>query len=156
MDEQQTTITQVHDLRQAIRDGIASGAINARNDAPTIREFYRVSAEITDEEIDAAHVAELHSEFAPVLLLTLGGTVHVQSDQFDDEDAIADAARQLSEIGGEPVTVERVPDRQRQEGDFVAVRMPEGTYEAQDHDLVARFGIEVGTYRQRSAAEAAA
>lgn len=152
----QTTITEVHDLRQAIRESIAAGTIDVRNDGPTIREFCRVSDEITDEEIEAAHVAELRSELGPVLLLTLGGTVHIQSDEFADEDAVADAARQISDIGGEPIVLERVPDRQRREGDFVAVRMPSGDYAGDDHALVARFGVEVGTYRQRSAAEAAA
>ncbi|WP_062114914.1 hypothetical protein [Aureimonas sp. AU40] len=157
MSEQQI-ITDIDDLKQAIREGVAYGAIDVRNTAETMREFYVVGDEITDEEIEAAHVAELRSEHAPVLLLTLGGTVHVRSDEITDEDGIADAARQISEIGGETIVLERVPDHQRREGDFVAVRMPKGTYEAHNHNhrIVERFGVEVGTYRQRSAADVAA
>lgn len=153
---EQKIMTDIDDLKQAIREGVDYGAVNVRNTAAQLREFYGVDETITDEEIEAAHVAALRNERDPVLLLTLGGTVHVRSDEITDEDGIADAARQISEIGGETIMLERVPDRQRREGDFVAVRMPEGTYEAHDHAIVERFGVEVGTYRQRSAADVAA
>ena len=51
MTEQQA-ITEVEDLTQAIRDGVDYGAVNVRNTAVQLREFYGVDDAITDEEIE--------------------------------------------------------------------------------------------------------
>ncbi|MBB3999708.1 MULTISPECIES: hypothetical protein [Aureimonas] len=154
MTEQQA-ITEVEDLTQAIRDGVDYGAVNVRNTAVQLREFYGVDDAITDEEIEAAHVEAMRADFGPVLVFTRGDYRVIVAvkigylGMIEDEEVILQAARDLTEEGGEAVNLERVSGREEGDDILRAFRMPEGAYVGDETDarLVQRFGDDVARYR---------
>lgn len=152
-------IRDINELRTAIREGFDYGAINGTTPPHVLRDFYEVTDDISDEEIEEAFGSEFREQTHDVLVAVCvnnGAVFGAKTIDMNDGLTVQDIealSKGMADDIGDPTDLRVITSREDLHHAAIQLfLMPEGLYEAGHGEHTKRFGRDIGFYRNLAAA----
>lgn len=150
-------ITSVAELKEWMGEQLGYSGVDIDLSVKSMRSEWLIADEVTDEQIEAVKTEIFRTADGPNVVLTLcNGTIVAEAGIGRDgemEDAIQSLEGALSFTYDGDVELTEADKDATGYGVVIAYRMPPRhfqDYKAGDVELVDRYGVEVGRYRQRA------